>query len=417
MATIALIASVLMILISATMARRQFNSHFNPWFFFFGIEVCILHALAIFSANTLDLLDGDSAYQALALCSALYIFGYSLSYWIRRKTLTAAAAGVVSSIPDLSPSRMTVAFAVLLLIFGFTCLVVLGDAGLLWLTDPRLAYLNYRGATGDGALFVLAQWTLTIASAICLFVVRTRRTHLLVVLMLLCAAAYFFGSKQILLNLIIYAAYLLDRQGHKLKLIHFGLIALIAAMAFVTLLGGLDDTTPLVFAGLYFSEYAVNTARIFSPEVLNSFYRGEILFSNGWTYLPRFVFPDKPFEYGQVLINSILFPGAAEMGQTPGLLYWSGYYVDFGLVGVLFYGLMRGLIDAALFSALRRSGEQPLKMALCFSMCVTPLFLYAPVAYQFVFVLLVSCGLRIFNQHRHGTGMPTASGTVLRVSA
>lgn len=416
MATIALIASVLMILISATMARRQFSSYFNPWFFFFGIEVCVLHALAIFSANALNLLDGDSAYQALALCSATYIFGYSLSYWIRSKTLTAAAAGVISGIPDLSPGSMTVALAVLLLIFGFMCLVVLGDAGLLWFTDPRLAYLSYRGATGDGALFVFAQWTLTIASAICLFVVHTSISRLLVALTLFCVTAYFFGSKQILLNLIIYAAYLMDRQGHKLKLIHFGLIALIAAMTFVILLGGLDDTTPLVFAGLYFSEYAVNTARIFSPQVLESFSTGEILFSNVWTYLPRFLFPDKPFEYGQVLINSILFPGAAEIGQTPGLLYWSGYYVDFGFIGIFVFGLLRGLIDTALFRALRKSSEQPLKIALCFSMCITPLFLYAPVAYQFVFVLLVSWGLRIFNKRRHDTGKPTASGTVLRVS-
>jgi hypothetical protein len=417
MATVSLIASVLMILISAAMARREFNSYFNPWFFFFGIEVCVLHGLAIFSANALDLLEGESVYKALAFCSALYIFGYSLSYWIRSKTLSAAAAGLVSSIPNLSPGRMTVAFAVLFLIFGFMCLVVLGDAGLLWFTDPRLAYLNYRGATGDGALFVFAQWMLTIASAICLFVVRTRITRLSVVLIFLCAAAYFFGSKQILLNLIIYAAYLIDRQGYKLKLIHFGLIALIAVMAFVTLLGGLDDTTPLVFAGIYFSEYAVNTARIFSPEVQKSFSIGEIFFSNAWTYLPRFLFPEKPFEYGQVLINSILFPGAAEMGQTPGLLYWSGYYVDFGFVGVLFYGLLRGMIDAALFSALRRSGEQPLKLALFYSMCVTPLFLYAPVAYQFVFVLLVSRGLRIFNKRRQTTGKLIASGTVQRVAA
>jgi hypothetical protein len=349
----------------------------------------------------------------LALCSSLYIVGYALSFWIRSKMLERAAAGVVSSIPDLSPSRMTVALSVLLLIFGFLCLVVLGDAGLLWFTDPRLAYLSYRGATGDGALFVLAQWTLTIASAVCLFVVRTRRTRLLVTLLLLCAAAYFFGSKQVLLNLVIYAAYLVDRQGHKLKLIHFGLIALVGAIAFVMLLGGVDDTTPLVFAGLYFSEYAVNTARIFSPEVLNGFSTGEILLSNAWTYLPRFLFPDKPFEYGQVLINSILFPGAAEMGQTPGLLYWSACYVDFGFVGILAYGLLRGLIDAAMFSALRRSGEQPLKMALCFSMCVTPFFLYAPVAYQFIFVLLISWGLRVFNKRRRVARKPTQAGTAL----
>ena len=311
---------------------------------------------------------------------------------------------------------MTVAFAVLLLVLGFMCLVVLGDAGLLWFIDPRLAYLNYRGATGDGALFVFAQWMLTIASAICLFVVRTRKTRLSIVLIFLCAAAYFFGSKQILLNLFIYATYLIDQQGYKLKLKHFCLIAVIAVIAFLTLLGGLDDTTPLVFAGLYFSEYAVNTARIFSPEVLKSFSIGEIFFSNFWTYLPRFLFPDKPFEYGQVLINSILFPGAAEMGQTPGLLYWSAYYVDFGFIGIFVYGLLRGLIDKALFSALRKSSEQPLKMALCFSMCITPLFLYAPVAYQFVFVLLVSWGLCIFNKRRHVTRKPTASSTVLSMS-
>jgi hypothetical protein len=75
---------------------------------------------------------------------------------------------------------------------------------------------------------------------------------------------------------------------------------------FLALLGGTEDSTPLAFAKLYFSEYSANTSNIFDTAVTAAFAPGQILLSNVWTFVPRFLIDNKPFEYGVVLINSVL---------------------------------------------------------------------------------------------------------------
>lgn len=61
---------------------------------------------------------------------------------------------------------------------------------------------------------------------------------------------------------------------------------------------------------------------------------GGTLLSSLWEYVPRRVWPAKPFVYGSVVVNEHFFPGAAEVGYTPGYLPWIPYHLDFGVTGV-----------------------------------------------------------------------------------
>lgn len=386
--------AILLLLFSTWRAHHEFGSYFNPWFFFLCVELVILHLLPIFSANILGLIDNTSWFDDFLFCSYLYVGGYALAFFIKPRVLRDVVRKGMQVMPEVRVTTRTGILCYLFLGLALLFLIGLGSGGTLWFTNPRDAYLNFRGATGDGALFVLAQWALMLCAVVNLNATKDRKIAFVLTLLLHCLIGYFLGSKQILLNLIVFSLFVIDFQFHLIRLRHFIGMGSIAIFLFITLLGGTEDSTPLVFAGLYFSEYAVNTAKIFDPDVTSSFAIGDVFFSNFWAYMPRFLVDNKPYEYGAILINSILFPGAAERGQTPGLLYWSSWYVDFGFIGVLFYGLLRGVIDGAIFRTAKSLRDSPIKIALIFGASVTPIFLYAPIAYQYVFLFVASFSLK-----------------------
>jgi hypothetical protein len=385
------------ILLAAIRATNEYRTYFNPWLMFIVVEVFILHLLSIFSGSLLGLVDSEREYNLLVLCSALYILGYAISFWIRSERANKIAFGVVNIIADVRSNFLSISASLILFIIGMFCLIYFGQAGLLWFSDPRLAYISFRGATGDGALYVLAQWTLMTATAVCLFSEKLKGWRIYIVLLIFVGLAYFLGSKQIMLNIFIFALFTFERTGRKISAKSLIFYFFLLASIFIVLLLESDAAEGLSTAGYYFSEYAINTMRIFSPHLGAMFLPGEFVLSNLWAYAPRFLFPDKPYEYGQVLINSVLFPGAAAQGATPGLLYWSPYYLESGALGVFVFGLLRGFVESSFFQALRRLPLHPLKILLAFSLSITPMFLFAPPLYQYVFVLIISAVIRVFN--------------------
>lgn len=60
---------------------------------------------------------------------------------------------------------------------------------------------------------------------------------------------------------------------------------------------------------------------------------GEIIFTGFWSFVPRSLFPQKPYAYGQMLMNEKMFPGLAETGHTPSLGMFTRFYADFGWFG------------------------------------------------------------------------------------
>jgi hypothetical protein len=388
---------IVAICMAALRSVREYQTYFTPWTMFLAVEVFLLHFLSIFSASMLGLIDSEREFSLLVLCSALYIIGYALAFWIRSEKANQIAFKVIDIIPDVRSNFLAISASLLLFAFGMFCLVYFGQAGLLWFSDPRLAYISFRGATGDGALYALAQWTLMTATAVCIFSAKLKTWRVYIVLLIFVGLAYFLGSKQIMLNIFIFALFVFERTGRKISAKTLVFYFFILASIFIALLLESDVGGDFSTAGYYFSEYAVNTMRIFSPHLGEMFLPGEFVFSNLWAYVPRFLFPDKPYEYGQVLINSVLFPGAAEQGATPGLLYWSPYYLESGALGVFVFGLLRGFLEGSFFQALRHLSVLPLKILLAFSLSITPMFLFAPPLYQYVFVLMISAVIRVFN--------------------
>jgi hypothetical protein len=97
-------------------------------------------------------------------------------------------------------------------------------------------------------------------------------------------------------------------------------------------------------------DYFWHSARFIQEFRRFGFQYGAITLSEVWYYVPRALYPAKPFEYGLALIDKWLYPGLAErFGYTPGLLQWVVGYGDFGVIGVVGAAAVEGLITKGVF--------------------------------------------------------------------
>ena len=60
---------------------------------------------------------------------------------------------------------------------------------------------------------------------------------------------------------------------------------------------------------------------------------GQIFLTSFWSFIPRAIFPNKPFAYGNMLILEKFFPGMAETGHTPSFGLYLDKLIDFGWIG------------------------------------------------------------------------------------
>jgi uncharacterized membrane protein (UPF0136 family) len=154
--------------------------------------------------------------------------------------------------------------------------------------------------------------------------------------------SYFLGSKGLILSLFITALVYYNYYINSIKLptllMTFGLVLIL-----FTLLQLAQGTANEVSETFLYADYFQNTCEFIRRFDEFEYQWGQAFLSNLWSFVPRGLYPDKPYEYGQLLINQVLFPGLAEQSFTPGLLPWASDYLDFGIIGVFISGLFRGL--------------------------------------------------------------------------
>ncbi len=99
----------------------------------------------------------------------------------------------------------------------------------------------------------------------------------------------------------------------------------------------------------YFSSINNANRAINSREELSEII-GKIHITSLWNYIPRSIFPNKPFAYGNVLINEHFFPGLSELGHTAPF----GPYIRDYLIGIWgYFPAVFNFTNIGLFFALR----------------------------------------------------------------
>lgn len=218
----------------------------------------------------------------------------------------------------------------------FFLLLAFGSVGLTaWLTSPRSSYEHARA--GVGHYYALALSCLSYSYFLMTIYVR-RISVLFLVFLFYIFLVFFFGSKGFILSYGIFALIILWLRGYR----HLGKIAVFAGLATSSLiLINLAQSLSAVnlLSIFHYFDFYINSAeyfRMYFNNEVNLFY-GQIYLTSFWELVPRGFFPDKPYVYGRLLINEIMWPGLAERGNTPAFGGPIAEFADFGILGVILF--------------------------------------------------------------------------------
>jgi oligosaccharide repeat unit polymerase len=268
-------------------------------------------------------------------------------------------------------TRLVVRIALILgAILAMLMLVFSGPEGILWLTDPRYAYIRLRA--GSGQWWVLYQICVVLLFVKTLFEGAKERHfyfRVLKIVLFYGGLMYFTGSKSAVLIIPIIATLYIHFNFRRLKLSSLLGFFSLAIIGFILLLSEGKDIDLVGNVFRYFADYVAVTALNMEQIDIQGLTLGQSTLSSLWYWVPRSLMIDKPFEWGTTFLNGVLFPGSAEQGHTPGVLSWITYYMDFGLIGVILNGVFLGSFSHAVycnFLKTRDAGSFLLMIPFCF---------------------------------------------------
>ena len=265
--------------------------------------------------------------------------------------------------------------------------------GLLWLINPRMAYLG--GRAGNGHWYVLSQTCLFLAYLGWLYYGRVRdRFVLLAGTVVFLWAFSYFGSKAAMVGVIMAGGIYFN---YFVRTFTWGEVAVAAGLGvpMVLISPWLQGNFESLKETLQYYDYFDNAARyVGRSENFGPNYGGTLL-SSLWEYVPRRVWPTKPFVYGSIVVNEHFFPGAAEVGYTPGYLPWIPYHLDFGATGVAVGASIFGFLNKAIYTYFLR--HRSFLGFLCYlQVAFIPVLKLAPVLYFVGMLVMLALSLRVF---------------------
>jgi oligosaccharide repeat unit polymerase len=355
---IAVIAHGLWMAILAWAVSRNYRSALNPLTYFavfFSIQTVISPAL-YGSLGLFKDFDEGATVTTVGL-SMLYFTCIAIPFLTRPESNGYALINRLVNSTLLPVPRLGkfVYAAIILQFVAFFALLIIASDTTEWITSPRTAYQTSRA--GAGVWWALSQSMLVLLFAA--WISRRRRSAAgVVAFCLVCACgAYFLGSKAYMLYPFVLGAFYYEHTIQKIPrlLMLIGGLCMVSLMLVLQLLQGTAST--IVDTIAYF-DYFPNTA-MFIADFDRQFEHtwGGTWLSSLWQYIPRGVYHDKPFIFGQAVIMETYNPGAGERGNTPGILPWAGAYLDFGAIGVAIEGLIMGEISKGAFRLLKKRAD------------------------------------------------------------
>jgi len=237
----------------------------------------------------------------------------------------------------------------------FVALASAGGGGFMWITDTRSAYISHRA--GAGVFWLLITWLSIAVLGYVLFKYKPKSILKLCLLLIpFLILGFFTGSKHNLITPLIVGVLYHEYFIRSIRFFWLVAITVFLAVVFTVILFVQSSMGEFSwFKGVYyFSEYATTSIRYLGDEFL-PIGLGQYSLSDLWYYVPRGLYPDKPFEYGVLNIHEVLFPGAAAIGNTPGISNWMLVYIDFGHIGVFVFGLFLTSFSLFLFNLFEKN--------------------------------------------------------------
>lgn len=221
------------------------------------------------------------------------------------------------------------------LVFGFAFLffavLVLGSGGT-FLTNPREGYQYHR----EGIGFIWVFYILSIGILYFIYLIIGRPSFIKIIVFSM--AMFFSGSKQLILEIFL-KSYLVY-TWKDIRISKFQLM-IVGAVFFMLMLKQFDqfgaEEQFLSRVALYF-DFMYHASLVFNDyeSGILQYQFGSIFLSSFWRYVPRVVYPEKPYAYGSTSLVEMYFPGLAETGHTPSFGMLTAEFVDFGWLAPVF---------------------------------------------------------------------------------
>jgi oligosaccharide repeat unit polymerase len=393
--------------IAALYGAKRYRTLLNPLTIFSVIQMGLFTILsgivAISMQPTVNYTSADIV--KTTLISVVYLGGVTLPY-LFHGSLLPNLFGKGLRLLGLRSEMIAARFKptkFALLLAGAACVFValasVGGGGILWLTNTREAYIGYRA--GAGPFFALTQWLLMFALLYYLWSCRPRRVlKVLLILLLFSFAIYFLGSKNNILTVFVIGIVYYNFMVKRISSLGFFVLALLMFLMVLGLLVIQSSYASLLVAPLYFKDYFDTSAQFISRFDEFSFQYGQGWLSSFWSYVPRGLFPYKPYEYGLVLIHQVLFPGMAAKGHTPGLLGWSLAYLDFGVVGVFITGLSSGVWQRMVYEYFLTHKQEFFAFVFMMQFSLWPVWTFMPLVFVMIWSIWQSIYLRLTWRHK-----------------
>lgn len=294
-------------------------------------------------------------------------------------------SSVTLHLSDFIPANkqlLLYAFAIL-----FCLLMVLSPMGLSWIFDSRNAY--QFGREGLGPLYATLQLILSVLAL--LAGVRGPSAYREIIFYII--LAFFLGSKSSIIYLLIifYSTGILTNSiPRNLAKEFIGLCLLMFFM--ITLVYYMGDAGSTFSESLHYFDHAITLVN--GIQALGDF-QPNIWFSKVWEYVPRALYSDKPFVYGDIYLTEILAPGAAETGHTLGGASYSTAALSFSYVGVFVFSFIQALFCQFLYVQTKRN-RSILAIALFVHFAIVDVAKYFPTIFAIIIIsiLLVIARLR-----------------------
>jgi hypothetical protein len=399
---------------------HRYRTALNPLTFGTVYETVMTTLFSGLIAYTLLPIAPYSADDMVKTCavSGAYLLGTTIPYLSRGPGPARAFGAVLGALRLRSEGYGTsfrpAKFAALVgaSVSSYIALAIAGGGGTAWLTDTRTAYIHNR--SGAGQFWLLSLWFLMTTMLYYLWSRRPRGLELLFVLGLFTGGAYLTGSKYVILCAFITGLAYYNFLVRPLSTTFLFLSGIAAVAGFFGLLFFQSAMTALNFLS-YFEHFDITTQ--FLARFDEYGYRcGAGWLSELWFYVPRALYPDKPLEYGGLLVPAHLFPGAYEQGYAPGFLSWSLGYLDFGTSGVFVAGYLKGLGQRAVFEYFLAHRRSFFAFLFMMQFCLWSMLAYATITVTVIWSVATAVLLRLVLVHRQepprlrGAAVPEPTG-------
>lgn len=383
----------------------------NPFSIILAISMPV-HLLKLYAGPAL-LIDGgifDGAYQFALLMGNVLIVAQAFSLVFFYRLFALVHTERYLPFRRIVLNRSDLRRAEFMFVLGYLASIYLlasAEFGVLnWLENPRVGYQFYR--TGQGHWYALAVSMLAVAMVLAGFADPRPRKIIRNGLFYL-ALGYLLGSKGMLLAIFYMTLISLwfVRWQHLKTLILWGSPPILLLLVWNLYLS--IDGFELQSIVSYFDHYK-NAAAYYREYLTGSLplFNGKIAETSLWAYAPRAIWPEKPHVYGILHVNEIFYPGQAELTHTPAFGGAVEQFADFGVVGVIIYGLLNTQsMSTALLSYLifRHPGIDLQRITLASVLLIIVQFspgfgTFLPGVFYVILLLLVATVIRVFRFRR-----------------